>query len=128
LFSSLNNARKQAGLAPLSWSPGLQRSAAGHDQAMAAADELSSRVADEPALGVRQANQGLIANFSAESLGCIESTGSAGAMAVQQQMLAEHDSRRQNLLSTAVNAVGIDILLDRAHGRLWVTEDFAQLS
>ena len=45
-------------------------------------------------------------------------------------MLAEQppeDSRRQNLLSASLTAVGIDVLLDPAHGRLWITEDFAQL-
>jgi uncharacterized protein YkwD len=131
LFSTLNTARKQAGLPSLSWNPGLQRSATGHNLAMAAANQLASRVGDEPALGVRQANQGVAASFAAESLGYAESTGLAGAMAVQQQMLAElppDDSRRQNLLSAAVNAVGIDVLLDPSHGRVWVTEDFAQLS
>ncbi|HEX8092386.1 CAP domain-containing protein [Jatrophihabitans sp.] len=137
LFSALNTARKQAGLPPLSWSPGLKRSAASHNQAMATANQLTSRVGDEPALGVRQANQGVAASFTAESLGYApnlgnaQSSGLAGALAVQQQMLAEQppdDSRRQNLLSAAVNAVGIDVLLDPAHGRVWVTEDFARLS
>jgi hypothetical protein len=131
LFSTLNSARKQAGLPPLSWNPALQRSAAGHNQAMAAANQLASRVGDEPALGVRQANQGVLGSFAAESLGYTESTGLAGVMGVQQQMLAEQppeDSRRQTLLSTAVNAVGIDVLLDPVHGRVWITEDFAQLS
>jgi uncharacterized protein YkwD len=131
LFSTLNDARRQAGLTSLSWNPGLQRSAAGHDLAMAAANQLASQVGDEPELKVRQANQGVVASFSAESLGYAESTELAGAIAVQQQMLAElppDDSRRQTLLSTAVNAIGIDVLLDPAHGRVWVTEDFAQLS
>ncbi|MDQ1741198.1 MAG: hypothetical protein QOE53_2850 [Pseudonocardiales bacterium] len=131
LFSTLNNARKQAGLPALSWNAGLQRSAAVHNQAMAAANQLASRVGDEPALGVRQANQGVVGSFAAESSGYAESTGMAGGMAVQQEMLGEQppeDGRRQNLMSTAVNAVGIDVLFDPAHGRLWITEDFAQLS
>jgi len=130
LFSALNDARKQAGLPALSWSAGLQRSAALHDQAMAAANQLASRVGDEPALGVRQANQGVVGSYAAESSGYGDSTGLAGALAVQQQLLAEQasaDSSLRVLLSTAVNAVGIDVLLDRAHDRLWVTEDFAQL-
>ncbi|HEX8303341.1 MAG TPA: CAP domain-containing protein [Jatrophihabitans sp.] len=128
LFSNLNTARKQAGLPALSWDAGLQRSAAVHNQAMAAANQFASRVGDEPALGVRQANQGVMGSFAAESSGYTESNGMAGAVAVQQEMLAEQDGRRENLMSTAVNAVGIDVLYDPAHGRLWVTEDFAQLS
>jgi hypothetical protein len=41
---------------------------------------------------------------------------------------APDDSRRQNLLSPAVNTVGIDVLLDPANGQMWITQDFAQLS
>jgi uncharacterized protein YkwD len=131
LFTALNDARQQAGLPPLSWSVGLQRSAAAHNQAMAAANQLASRVGDEPALGVRQANYGVLASYAAENLASTGTISLAGALATQQLMLAEQppdDSRRQNLLSTEVSAVGIGVLLDPAHGRLWVTEDFALLS
>jgi uncharacterized protein YkwD len=131
LFSTLNNARKQAGLPALSWNAGLQRSAAAHNQAMAAANLLASRVGDEPSLGVRQANHGVVGSFAAESSGYADSTDQAGALAAQQQMLLEQppaDGRRQDLMSPAVDAVGIAVLIDPAHGRVWVTEDFAQLS
>jgi hypothetical protein len=109
----------------------LQRSAADHNQAMAQANQLTSRVAGEPALGVRQANQGVLGSYAAEVVGSTGSASSAGAQAVQQAMLAEQppdDSYRQTLLSASVDSVGIDVLLDPAHGRLWITEDFAQLS
>jgi uncharacterized protein YkwD len=131
LFSALNTARAQVGLTPLSWSPSLRRSAASHNSAMAAANRLAPRISTEPALGVRQANQGMVANFAAENLGLSETLSQAGALAVQQAMLAEQppgDGHRQNLLSSTLNAVGIDVLLDPAHGRLWITEDFAQPS
>jgi len=130
LFAALNDARHQAGLPALAWSGRLQHSAAGHNQAMAHSDQLASRVGDEPALGVRQANQGVLGKYAAEVVGYTQTLSSAGALAVQQSMLAEQppdDSQRQVLLSSAVNAVGIDVLLDPAHGRLWITEDFAQL-
>ena len=131
LFGALNSARAQAGLAPLAWSANLQRSAAGHNAAMAAANQLAPRVSNEPALGVRQANQGVLAGFAAESLGSSQTLDRAGALAVQQAMLSEQspeDGHRQNLMSDTFSAVGIDVLLDPAHGRLWITEDFAQLS
>lgn len=131
LFAALNTARRQAGLAPLIWSARLQRSAASHNVAMAAANQLAPRIRTEPALGVRQANQGVLAPFAAENLGQSETLSQAGALAVQQAMLSEQppeDGHRQNLLSSTLGAVGIDVLLDPAHGRLWITEDFAQLS
>jgi uncharacterized protein YkwD len=98
---------------------------------MARANELASRVGDEPALGVRQANQGVLGSYAAENVASTQATGLAGALAAQQSMLAEHPldgARRQNLLSPALNAIGIDVLLDPAHGRMWITQDFAQLS
>lgn len=98
---------------------------------MAAANELAFRLGDEPALGVRQANQGVLGDYAAENVGSTPATDLAGALAVQQLMLTEQppdDSRRQNLLSTAVNAVGIDVLLDPVNGRMWITQDFAQLN
>ncbi len=131
LFSALNTARAQAGLTPLSWSPSLQRSATSHNSAMAAANQLAPRTSTEPALGVRQANQGIVANFAAENVGLSETLSQAGALAVQQAMLTEQppeDGHRQNLMSSTLSAVGIDVLLDPAHGRLWITEDFAQPS
>lgn len=130
LFNTVNTERRKAGLPLLSWNTQLQRSAAAHNQAMAAANQLASRVGDEPALGVRQANQGVAGSYAAESVGYTEGVTPAGALAVHQQMLAEQppdDRDLQNLLSTEVTAVGIDVLLDQAHGRLWVTEDFARL-
>lgn len=131
LFTALNDARQRAGLPELSWSAELQRSAAGHNEQMASANELAFRIGDEPALGVRQANQGVLGSYTAENVGSTRATGLAGALAVHQQMLTEQapdDSRRQNLLSPAVNAVGIHVLLDPANGRMWITQDFAQLN
>jgi|GEM_PF-4563891 len=131
LFDALNAARTQAGLAPLTWSADLRRSAASHNNAMAAANQLAPRIAAEPALGVRQANQGVLADLAAENLGSTQTLSRAGALAVQQAMLSEQspeDGNRQNLMSGSFSAVGIDVLLDPAHGRLWITEDFAQLS
>lgn len=131
LFTALNDARQRAGLPELSWSAELQRSAAGHNQQMASANELAFRIGDEPALGVRQANQGVLGSYAAENVGSTQATGLAGALAVHQQMLTEQapdDSRRQNLLSPAVNVVGIDVLLDPANGQMWITQDFAQLN
>jgi uncharacterized protein YkwD len=131
LFTAVNDVRQRAGLPSLSWSAELHRSAAAHNRQMASANELAFRIGDEPALGVRQANQGVLGNYAAENVGSTQATGLAGALAVHQQMLTEQspdDSRRQNLLSPMVNTVGIDVLLDPANGRMWITQDFAQLN
>jgi hypothetical protein len=51
----------------------------------------------------------------------------AGALALQTMMyneVAPNNSHRLNILSTHYKDVGVDILLDGAHGKLWLTEDF----
>lgn len=131
LFTALNDARRQAGLPPLAWNIGLQRSAARHNRLMAAVNRLQARVGDEPALGARQANEGVAGRYAGENLALSETIGNAGALAAQQLMLTElppADNDRRNLLSSTLDSIGIDVLVDRAHGRLWITQDFAQLS
>ncbi|MBV9822247.1 MAG: hypothetical protein JO144_08390 [Actinobacteria bacterium] len=131
LVTALNEARRQAGRAGLAWNGRLHRIAAGHNQSMARAGLLTSRVGDEPALGVRQANQGVLGDYAAEVEGRTTLTGTAGALAVLRSMLAEQapdDSRRRCLLSGGVNSIGLDVLADAAHGQLWITVDVAQLS
>lgn len=130
LLTALNDARHQAGLAALAWNGRLERIATGHNQAMARAGLLTSRVGDEPALGVRQANQGVLGDYAAEVEGRTNQAGTSGALAVLHSMLTEQppdDTRRRCLLSGAVDSVGIDVLTDTAHGQLWVTVDVAQL-
>jgi hypothetical protein len=49
---------------------------------------------------------------------------------MEASMLGEqppNDGHRQNILSSQANSIGIDVVLDRAHGRLWLTEDFARV-
>jgi uncharacterized protein YkwD len=130
LLTALNDARHQAGLAGLAWNGRLRRIATGHNQAMARAGLLTSRVGDEPALGVRQANQGVLGDYAAEVEGRTNQAGTSGALAVLRSMLTEQapdDTRRRCLLSGAVDSVGIDVLTDTAHGQLWITVDVAQL-
>lgn len=130
LLTALNDARHQAGLAGLAWNGRLQRIAIGHNQSMASADLLTPRVGNEPALGVRQANQGVLGEYAAEVEGRTTQTGTAGALAVLRSMLSEQapdDSRRRCLLSGGVNSIGVDVLADTAHGQLWITVDVAQL-
>ena len=46
-------------------------------------------------------------------------------------MVAErppNDGHRRNILSSTFTVFGVDVYLDAAHGRLWLTEDFARLA
>ena len=47
---------------------------------------------------------------------------------LQCLMRPPNDGHRRNILSSTFTVVGVDIYLDPAHGRLWLTEDFARLA
>jgi hypothetical protein len=49
-------------------------------------------------------------------------------LSIEAAMMAErapNDGHRRNILSRSVTAIGIDVYWDKAHHKLWLTEDFA---
>jgi len=129
VFSSLNATRSQAGLPALQWSSGLQASAHQHNLAMAAANQLSHRLPGEADLGSRISAQGVGWQWAAENIGETSEPSTAGVLSLESYMVAEkppNDGHRQNILSTRARQVGIDVVIDQANHRLWLTEDFAQ--
>jgi len=130
VLNALNSSRSQAGLPALRWSSALQRSAHQHNLAMAAANQLSHQLPGEATLGARESQQGVSWTFAAENIGWTSDISTNGALAMEASMLGEqppNDGHRQNILSSQANSIGIDVVLDRAHGRLWLTEDFARV-
>jgi uncharacterized protein YkwD len=130
VLDALNAARSEAGLRPLAWNDRLQRSAALHNLAMAAAGQLSHRLTGEPDLGDRESAQGMDWKWAGENIGVNYQLGVAGALSLHTMMLGERppsDGHRRNILSPRANAVGVDVLIDPARHQLWLTEDFAQI-
>ncbi|HEX2904312.1 MAG TPA: CAP domain-containing protein [Jatrophihabitans sp.] len=128
VFQAVNQARTAHALAALSWSGNLQLSAHRHNLAMAASDTLSHQVPGEAGLGARETAAGVSWTFAAENIAWTTDRTAAGALAIESQMYAEtapDDAHKRNILSRSVTAVGIDVYLDAAHGRLWLTEDFS---
>jgi len=129
VFQAINGDRATAGLPALRWSPALQRSAHQHDVAMAGANTLSHQLPGEPGLGARETQQGVVWSWAGENIGYTSDRTTAGALSIHRLMMAEQppdDGHRQNILTTTGNQVGVDVVLDAAHGRLWLTEDFAK--
>jgi uncharacterized protein YkwD len=130
VFQAVNQARAGQHLPPLAWSPQLQQSAHQHNLAMAAANTLAHQVGDEPSLGARETAAGVPWHFAAENIGWTTAQNRSGALGIEASMFAEtapSDAHRLNILSTSAHAIGIDVLIDATHGRLWLTEDFADV-
>src|SRR6185437_4005989 len=128
VFQAVNEARAGQHLPALTWSPQLQQSAHQHNLAMAAANTLAHQVGAEPDLGSRGSATGLQWQFVAENIGWTTAQSRSGALGIEASMFAEtppSDEHRQNILSSKATLIGIDVLIDNSHGRLWLTEDFA---
>lgn len=131
MVSAINAARAQQGLRALAVSTGLQSSAHTHNLAMAAANEMSHQLPGEPDFGTRETNAGVHWSSAGENIGWTSEMTQAGALGIEASMLGEtppNDGHRKNILSASFTVVGVDIYLDQAHGKLWLTEDFAQLA
>lgn len=131
VVAAINSARAQQGLSALTVSADLQASAHAHDLAMATANQLSHQLPGEPDIGARETNAGVTWTAAGENIGWTTDMTQAGALSIEASMVGEtppNDGHRRNILSSTFTVIGVDIYLDPAHGRLWLTEDFAQLA
>lgn len=129
VFNSINAARRKAGVPQLKWVTGLYRSALGHNFGMARTNQLSHQLAHEAAFGARISAQRVEWSSAGENIGWTSTQTQAGAVGVDDAMLAErapNDGHRRNILSTSFTAVGVNVVLDKVHHRMWITEDFVR--
>jgi len=132
VFNQINAARAQAGLPALQWSNLLVNSAHKHNLAMMAGNQLSHQLPNEPELGTRISQAGVNWTFAAENIG--ESSDyqnpTNAATGLDQSMLNEqppNDGHRRNILSKDFTIVGVDVIVDTTHNKIWLTEDFAKV-
>ena len=133
VLALINQNRAAQGLPAYTLLDGLNRSAAGHNQVMAAGCGLSHQCPGEPAFSDRESAQGVHWTSAGENIG--EGGGVAdnaqaiatSAVGLTQMMLDEkppHDGHRRNMLSSSYTHVGIAIYRDSS-GTVWLTQDFA---
>ncbi len=130
IFQAINQSRAANKLPPLKWSNALASSARQHNLAMQAANTLSHQLPGEPGLGARENQQGINWTWAAENIGETTDQSVNGALALHQAMMNEQppdNGHRLNILTTTGTMVGVAILLDQQHGKLWLTEDFAKV-
>jgi uncharacterized protein YkwD len=131
VFDAINSSRHAAGRSALRWDGRLQTSAQRHNQAMANANALSHQTPGEADLGQRESNAGVWWWWAGENIGMSSELTQQAALGLESAMVNEpppNDGHRQNILSRNAQAVGVAVLLDSTHHRLWLTEDFAQTS
>ena len=127
----LNAERAANHLPALGSSPGLISSARLHNLTMATADLLSHQLPGEAVFSTRIARAGVAWYSAAENIGWTTDRSTTGANGLQLSMYNEkapNDGHRLNILSRSLRYVGIDVLIDARTGKLWLTEDFADVS
>lgn len=126
----LNGERAVHGRPALTMNNRLINSAHAHNLAMAAANEMSHQLPGEANLGDRVLAAGYDFHYAGENIGYNSDMTLAGAKLLEQMMYDEGPppagvvNHYANIVSGQYRNVGIDIYLDNAHDRLWITEDF----
>jgi uncharacterized protein YkwD len=120
LLNLANQARAEAGLAPLQIDDGLMRAARKHSVLMASQKQLSHDLPGEPALPQRLAATSTL-QFSAEG----ENVGLAPSTAEVHQAFMQSPHHRENLLNPAYNVAGFAVV--RNGNLIYVTEDFGHV-
>jgi uncharacterized protein YkwD len=126
----LMNAERQLNHLPLLRSdPRLVSSAHWHNIAMAKANTMSHQVAGEAYFSARITHAGYSWHACGENIGWSSNWTVAGAESLQRTMYNEkapYNGHRLNILSPAFRDVGVNIVIDAAHHRMWLTEDFGR--
>ena len=131
VLNLMNYQRAANHLPALGSSTALMSSARRHNVTMAQANVLSHQLPGEPVFSTRISQAGVAWHSAAENIGWSTDQSSRGADSLENAMYDEvppEDGHRLNILSTSVHYVGIDTYIDVAHGKIWLTEDFADVS
>jgi hypothetical protein len=127
----MNAERAVNHLPALGWSTALVSSARRHNLTMAAANVLSHQLPGEPVFSTRISQAGVPWHSAAENIGWSTDQTTRGADSLQTAMYGERppeDGHRLNILSGSVHYVGIDTYIDARTGKIWLTEDFADVA
>ena len=129
VLAELNAERANHGLPALKMNSKLVAAAHTHNLAMAKANKLSHQLNGEAALGSRVSAAGYRWSAVGENVAYNSSRSQSGVLAVQKAMYNEKppdDGHRRNILSKTYDDVGIDVINDSVHGKVWLVTDFGK--
>jgi uncharacterized protein YkwD len=129
VLDELNAERADHGLPALKMNSKLVSSAHTHNLAMAKANTLSHQLTGEAALGSRVSAAGYSWTMVGENIAYNSDRSQSGVLAVQKAMYNEkppNDGHRENILNKKFVDVGIDVINDSAHGKVWLVTDFGK--
>ena len=129
VLDRLNAQRASHGLPALTSNAKLAAAAHTHNVKMADANQLSHQLPGESSLGARISAAGYAWRSVGENIAWNSNRSQAGVLALQDSMYNEtppNDGHRRNILSSSYTEVGIDVIEDSAHGKVWLVTDFGR--
>jgi uncharacterized protein YkwD len=129
VLKELNAERADHGLAALKMNSKLVDSAHTHNLAMAKANTLSHQLSGEAGLGSRVSAAGYHWSGVGENIAYNSNSSESGVLALQKAMYNEkppNDGHRANILTKSFVDVGIDVINDSTHGKVWLVTDFGR--
>ena len=129
IFHLINKERAAHGLSPLTMAWHLRQSSRHHNVTMARFNEMSHQLPGEPVFTTRILNAGYHWSWAGENIAWNSDISLPGVKLLQRLMYREKppdDAHRLNILSTHYRNIGVDVYVDKAHGKIWLTTDFAK--
>ncbi len=123
----LNGERRAHHLRKLSANSHLLSSARSHNLAMAGRNTMAHQVRGEADLGHRMDRAGYHWMSNGENIGYDSRMTAAGVLTLEKAMYNErapYNGHRLNILSRNFRQIGVDVYLDTAHHKAWLTVDF----
>lgn len=133
VFSAVNASRAKHGLPALRLDNRLVNAAHVHNLAMARANLMSHQVSGEADLGARLDAAGVPWTDAAENLGWCVNNSTDAALLLHQIMMGEgpppsgQSNHYSNILDPSMRYLGVDVVWDNVHHKMWLTEDFANV-
>jgi uncharacterized protein YkwD len=130
VLTLLNQERAAHHLPALRMNTDLITSAYRHNLSMAAHNTMSHQLPGEKPLGDRLDAAHYHWSAAGDCIGWTTDNTNTGALAIQRYMYDEkapNNGHRLIILSSAYRDVGISVITDVAHKKLWVTEDYGHL-
>lgn len=127
IHKMINQERAEHGLPRVRMSPKLRLAARRHNLHMARANTMSHQLPGEPYFGRRILNAGYHWNYAGENIAWNSVMTRSGVRLLEKLMYNEkapYNDHRLNILSPHYKAVGVDVYLDKAHHKVWLTTDF----
>jgi uncharacterized protein YkwD len=127
--SMINRERSAHGLAPVRMAPKLRLAARRHNVTMARFDTMSHQLPGEPYFGRRIILAGYNWSYAGENIAWNSEMTMSGVKMLERLMYRErppYNEHRLNILSPHYRNVGVDVYLDRANHKVWLTTDFGK--